>query len=81
MFYALFHIPFPLTDEPQTIKPKKKKKSKEAPSGSANPAFAAATGQVASTATTTGTETQVDTSGLQQRSYEAPKVEELGDDE
>lgn len=52
------------------------------PSTTANPAFAAATGQVApATATTTGTDTQVETSGLQQRSYEAPKVEELGDDE
>lgn len=46
-----------------------------------NATLAAATGQVAPvSATTTGTDTQVAT-GLQQRHYEAPKVEELGDDE
>ncbi|KAM5348061.1 hypothetical protein ACJ41O_007885 [Fusarium nematophilum] len=60
---------------------KKKKKKTAAPGTSANPTFAAATGQVApTTATTTGTDTQVKT-GVQQRHYEAPKVEELADDE
>lgn len=62
---------------------KKKKKAKTAArSVGPNPAFAAATGQVAPTAaTTTGTETQINKSVLQQRHYEAPKVEELADDE
>ncbi|KAF4962340.1 hypothetical protein FSARC_9583 [Fusarium sarcochroum] len=65
----------------ETEKKKKKKKS-AAPATSANPAFAAATGQVAPTsATTTGTDTQVNTGDLQQRHYEAPRVEELADDE
>ncbi|KAF4460963.1 translocation sec62 [Fusarium albosuccineum] len=65
----------------ETEKKKKKKKSAAAPGTSANPAFAAATGQVAPTsATTTGTDTQVKT-GVEQRHYEAPKVEELADDE
>ncbi|KAF4967680.1 hypothetical protein FZEAL_10501 [Fusarium zealandicum] len=63
----------------ETEKKKKKKKS-ATPGTSANSTFAAATGQVApTTATTTGTDTQVDTT--QQRHYEAPKVEELADDE
>ncbi|KAJ4270051.1 Translocation protein S62 [Fusarium torreyae] len=65
----------------ETEKKKKKKKS-AAPGTSANPAFAAATGQVAPTsATTTGTDTQVNTGDVQQRHYEAPRVEELADDE
>jgi translocation protein SEC62 len=65
----------------ETEKKKKKKKS-AVPGTSANPAFAAATGQVAPTsATTTGTDTQVNTGDLQQRHYEAPRVEELADDE
>ncbi|RMJ14090.1 hypothetical protein CDV36_006227 [Fusarium kuroshium] len=66
----------------ETEKKKKKKKSAAAaPGTSPNPAFAAATGQVAPTsATTTGTDTQVKT-GVHQRHYEAPKVEELADDE
>lgn len=63
----------------QTEKPKKKKKSKAAPGGT-NSVLAAATGQVApASATTTGTDTQLNTAT--QRSYEAPKVEELADDE
>lgn len=42
--------------------------------------MAAATGQVApATATTTGTDTTIST--VKQRNYEAPKVEELADDE
>lgn len=62
----------------ETTKPKKKKKSS---GNTANATVAAATGQVGpTTATTTGTETQINT-GLQQRSYHAPQVEELGDDE
>ncbi|KAK5998460.1 Translocation protein SEC62 [Cladobotryum mycophilum] len=65
----------------QTEKPKKKKKAKAVAAG-ANATMAAATGQIApTTATTTGTDTQVNTEGLQQRHYEAPKVEELADDE
>jgi len=66
----------------ETEKPKKKKKSKSNVGAGANSSFAAATGQVApTTATTTGTDTQINTSNAQQRSYEAPKVEELADDE
>jgi translocation protein SEC62 len=65
----------------ETVKPKKKKKS-AAPSSAANATFAAATGQVApTTATTTGTDTTLNTGEVQQRQYVAPKVEELGDDE
>lgn len=64
----------------QTEKPKKKKK-KAAAGGVANSTVAAAAGQVTSTATTTGTDTQVKTGGVQQRQYVAPRVEELGDDE
>ncbi|GAB0132725.1 hypothetical protein EsDP_00001153 [Epichloe bromicola] len=63
---------------------KKKKKKARAGSRSAGPnaTFAAATGQVApTTATTTGTDTQINTGIIQQRQYVAPKVEELGDDE
>jgi translocation protein SEC62 len=64
----------------ETTKPKKKKKS-SAPAVAPNAGFAAATGQLApATATTTATDTQVATAA-QQRSYEAPRVEELGDDE
>ncbi|KAK7431487.1 Translocation protein S62 [Neonectria magnoliae] len=64
----------------EAVKPKKKK-SKATPT-SANPALAAATGQVSpAAATTTGTDTQVVTDGLQQRQYVAPRVEELADDE
>jgi translocation protein SEC62 len=65
----------------ETTKPKKKKKKSSAGGATvASSAVAAATGQVApATATTTGTETTISTA--QQRSYEAPKVEELGDDE
>ena len=63
----------------QTEKPKKKKK--KAVANYANSTVAAASGQMGpTTATTTGTETQVNT-GLQQRSYVAPRVEELADDE
>ncbi|KAK2606074.1 Translocation protein S62 [Conoideocrella luteorostrata] len=62
---------------------KKKKKAKSAArSAGPNATFAAATGQIApTTATTTGTDTQINTGSLQQRQYEAPKVEELADDE
>ncbi|KAL2135745.1 hypothetical protein VTI74DRAFT_7115 [Chaetomium olivicolor] len=68
--------------EPAADKKKKKKKSKKA-SGSANAGatFSATTGQPApATATTTATDTQVSTAP-QQRSYMAPRVEELEDDE
>ncbi|CEJ84509.1 Putative Translocation protein SEC62 [[Torrubiella] hemipterigena] len=62
----------------ETTKPKKKKKSA---ANATNATVAAAAGQVGpTTATTTGTDTQVNT-GLQQRSYHAPAVGELGDDE
>lgn len=50
----------------------------------ASSSFAAATGQpMPASATTTATETQIETGGgqVQQRSYVAPRVEELGDDE
>ncbi|KAK0701829.1 translocation protein Sec62-domain-containing protein [Lasiosphaeria miniovina] len=62
--------------------PKKKKKSKSsAVSASAGSTFSATTGQPApATATTTATATQVLTEP-HQRSYVAPRVEELGDDE
>jgi translocation protein SEC62 len=65
----------------ETVKPKKKKKSSAAAPGTTS-ALAAATGQVApAEATTTGTETQLNTGELRERQYEAPRVEELGDDE
>lgn len=65
----------------ETEKPKKKKK-KAAAAAAANSTVAAATGQVApASATTTGTDTQVNTGGVQQRQYVAPRVEELADDE
>ncbi|OAA47745.1 protein translocation protein, Sec62 family protein [Metarhizium rileyi] len=64
---------------------KKKKKAKSSSRSSANVpnnAFAASTGQVApTTATTTGTDTQINVGSAQQRQYVAPKVEELADDE
>ncbi|KAH0597463.1 hypothetical protein MHUMG1_04841 [Metarhizium humberi] len=64
---------------------KKKKKAKSAARASGkvpNNAFAASTGQIApTTATTTGTDTQINVGNVQQRHYEAPKVEELADDE
>lgn len=64
---------------------KKKKKVKSASrstgTAGANSAFAAATGQPApASATTTGTDTQLNTGNMQQRHYEAPKVEELDDE-
>ncbi|KAM3429820.1 hypothetical protein MY4824_008045 [Beauveria thailandica] len=63
----------------ETEKPKKKKKRAQQ-GGATNSTMAAAAGQVAPTsATTTGTDTQINT-GAQQR-YVAPKVEELQDDE
>ncbi|ROW01182.1 hypothetical protein VSDG_02674 [Cytospora chrysosperma] len=69
---------------------KKKKKTRSSSAGgaaggqaSANAAFAAATGQpMPASATTTATETQIATdSEAHQRSYVAPRVEEVGDDE
>ncbi|KAF7558736.1 hypothetical protein G7046_g5427 [Stylonectria norvegica] len=64
----------------ETTKPKKKKAKTTGGSGVPNAAFAASTGQVApTTATTTGTDTQVATAT--QRNYKAPIVEELADDE
>ncbi|KAL2024545.1 hypothetical protein VTK56DRAFT_7588 [Thermocarpiscus australiensis] len=60
---------------------KKKKKTKKNASANAASTFSAATGQPApATATTTATATQV-SSAPQQRSYVAPRVEELEDDE
>lgn len=67
----------------QTAKPKKKKKggSSKAAAVPGN-AFSASQGEVApASATTTGTDTQVKTGDVQQRSYAPPKVEELADDE
>ncbi|KAL6698338.1 translocation protein sec62 [Trichoderma pleuroticola] len=62
----------------ETEKPKKKKKSKAV---ATNSVMAAATGQVApTTATTTGTDTQVDVAPQESKVYEAPKVEELADE-
>ena len=66
----------------QTTKGKKKKKAKTATPAGGNPAMGTVPGQPpASSATTTGTDTQVNTGSVQQRGYVAPKVEELGDDE
>ncbi|KAK3293987.1 translocation protein Sec62-domain-containing protein [Chaetomium fimeti] len=68
--------------EPAAAK-KKKKTTKKSASGSAaaGATFSGATGQPApASATTTATATQIAT-GLQQRSYMAPRVEELEDDE
>ncbi|KAI0022661.1 protein translocation protein [Xylariomycetidae sp. FL0641] len=69
----------------ETAKPKKKKKSAKTTMNTDSAAhFAGATGSAApAAATTTATETQLQTgSGPQQRTgYEAPKVEELADDE
>ncbi|KAK4100328.1 translocation protein [Parathielavia hyrcaniae] len=60
---------------------KKKKTKKTSGSATASATFSATTGQPApATATTTATETQVSTAP-QQRSYMAPRVEELEDDE
>ncbi|KAK4449923.1 translocation protein Sec62-domain-containing protein [Podospora aff. communis PSN243] len=62
--------------------PKKKKKSKAASgSAAAQSTFSAGTGQpLPARATTTATATQIST-GAQQRSYVAPRVEELDDSE
>ncbi|KAK4125539.1 translocation protein [Parathielavia appendiculata] len=60
---------------------KKKKTKKSSGSATAGATFSATTGQPApATATTTATDTQVSTAP-QQRSYMAPRVEELEDDE
>ncbi|RDA91646.1 hypothetical protein CP533_0078 [Ophiocordyceps camponoti-saundersi (nom. inval.)] len=71
------------TAEEKKLKKKSKKKARTAVSGGGtNATFAAATGQVApTTATTTGTDTQIKTGDMHQRNYVAPKVEELADDE
>ncbi|KAF4587458.1 Translocation protein SEC62 [Ophiocordyceps camponoti-floridani] len=71
------------TAEEKKLKKKSKKKARAAGSGGGtNATFAAATGQVApTTATTTGTDTQIKTGDMHQRNYVAPKVEELADDE
>ncbi|ATY65149.1 translocation SEC62 [Cordyceps militaris] len=62
----------------ETEKPKKKKRAQQG--GSTNATMAAATGQAApASATTTGTDTQINTAAQQR--YVAPKVEELQDDE
>lgn len=69
----------------ETEKKKKKKKTKTGAVGGsskAGAAFAGATGQpLPASAVTTATETQVATSPLERRSYTAPQVEELDDDE
>ncbi|KAG5937958.1 hypothetical protein E4U53_008095 [Claviceps sorghi] len=68
--------------ESASEKKKKKKQKSAARSVGTNATFAAATGQVApTTATTTGTDTQIRTGSVQPRQYMAPNVEELGDDE
>ncbi|KAH9908748.1 Sec62 family protein translocation protein [Xylariomycetidae sp. FL2044] len=65
----------------ETAKPKKKKASKGVNAESAAH-FAGSTGHTApATATTTATATQVQTSPQQRTGYEAPRVEELADDE
>ncbi|PHH87477.1 hypothetical protein CDD83_8832 [Cordyceps sp. RAO-2017] len=71
------------TAEEKKLKKKSKKRGKASTSGAGtNATFAAATGQVApTTATTTGTDTQIKTGDMHQRPYMAPKVEELADDE
>jgi translocation protein SEC62 len=69
------------TVQPAADKKKKKKSKKAAGSANAGATFSATTGQPApATATTSATTTQIAT-GLQQRSYMAPRVEELEDDE
>lgn len=75
-----------LSNRFQTAKPKKKKsKSAGAAASSATTSgFAAATGQVApASATTTGTDTQINTGNVRKvnASHAAPTVEELGDEE
>lgn len=61
---------------------KKKKKSSTKGSASAQATFSATTGQPApASATTTATDTQVATGTAKPRSYIAPRVEELADDE
>ncbi|KAL2263773.1 hypothetical protein VTK26DRAFT_5180 [Humicola hyalothermophila] len=68
--------------EPAGSKKKKKKSKKASGSANAGATFSAATGQAApATATTTATATQISTGTPQQRSYMAPRVEELEDDE
>ncbi|KAK4109556.1 translocation protein [Canariomyces notabilis] len=63
-------------------KGKKKKSKKSSGSANAGATFAASTGQPApATATTTATATQISAAPAQQRSYVAPRVEELEDDE
>ncbi|KJZ79939.1 hypothetical protein HIM_00653 [Hirsutella minnesotensis 3608] len=70
------------TAEEKKLKKKSKKRAKAASSVGPNATFAAATGQIApTTATTSGTDTQIQTGDMHQRSYKAPKVEELADDE
>ncbi|KAI1503908.1 translocation protein [Biscogniauxia marginata] len=65
----------------ETAKPKKKKAAKSMNQESAAH-FAGSTGHSApANATTTATTTQVQTSPQQRTGYEAPKVEELADDE
>ncbi|ORY63221.1 translocation protein Sec62-domain-containing protein [Pseudomassariella vexata] len=74
----------PLWGWHETVKPKKKKKSssKSGINADAAASFAGTTGTPApATASTTGTDTQIQTATLQQRTYTAPKVEELDDDE
>ncbi|KAH6632690.1 translocation protein Sec62-domain-containing protein [Chaetomium tenue] len=67
--------------EPAAAKKKKKTKKSASGSAAAGATFSGATGQPApASATTTATSTQIAT-GLQQRSYMAPRVEELEDDE
>lgn len=72
-----------LTENVQTAKKKKKKSSSSGGSANLQSTFAASTGQpMPATATTTATDTQINAdSDVRQRAYEAPRVEELGDDE
>ncbi|KAK7982013.1 hypothetical protein PG996_009703 [Apiospora saccharicola] len=67
----------------ETVKQKKKKtKSSKGMSHEASAGFAGSTGNVApATATTTGTDTQIQTAPQQRAAYTAPQVEELADDE
>lgn len=66
----------------ETTKPKKKKKKSGAVNSESAAHFAGSIGEVApATATTTATDTQVQTAPQQRTGYVAPQVEELGDDE
>ncbi|KAK7927687.1 Sec62 family protein translocation protein [Apiospora marii] len=66
----------------ETVKQKKKKTKSKGMNHESAAGFAGSTGNVApATATTTGTDTQIQTGAQQRAAYTAPQVEELADDE